>query len=1029
MIDYVLTQPEPLQPTDVDRIEVLTVIDAQGVIRFITPAAAHFYGYEQSQMMGHLVLRFIRPDQRARVALRWRAVVADPDWTSESWQVTLVKANRQQVAINAAMWRLPGTDTFLLVHQVTEGFRDRLDTLYTIQNAVARSLDLEDILDTVLREVHRLIPCGTSTIFIFDPDSTVRVRRWQEERIEHYRSPIHEHLPEFETSRRLRETNAPLVINDTETSPLWVSLPNHRPIRSWLGAPLSHSGVFLGELDLDSPDPNQFTEEDAELVHALAIQVAAALHKARQLQEEQRRAARFRALNDVNQAISQLDLRSVLEVVYQKISRLMDTSTFFIALHDAEAHQVQIVGSYDHGVPRADEVQADDVGITGLVLRTRKSLIVHDSQIDNVPPEMIVQDEMPCSLMMMPLMTLDAIVGAITVQSYIPYAYTQDDIDMLETIAGAVATAVRNAQLYDQTAYRLHALETLHSLSLDLASVQDPEQIAQRVAGAALALFGPRVIVLCMCDGLPWTRQSWLGGIDAQSGQPQIDLLPGPISNAMFDRVRSTDEAVVFPDLNQEPDLQADLGMPWVVRAAAVTPVRRGDTRFAVLGMLYDEPQVFRSDMRRILDLMSLQAAAAFENARNTITLHNRLTEARALQELARRVSEMQSLDEILNTVVDTIRNVYKCKSASIALLDETLDEVITLVGAGLMPEHVAGARFNLGEYVAGQVVSENRVIYVPDTTTDPKFRVVDPEIRSIMVVPLTVQGRAIGSLGIDSTGVDAFTKDHERVLTIAGGQIAAAIETVRLLQETRQRAEELTGANLQLQAQDSLRKELIYQVTHDLRSPLQIIYGYTDMMHNAELGPVTEMQKDVLALILKRSKTIERMTKDIMGTKPISRDTLEFETVDITQLCQQAMTDVQLVFRDERFIFETALIPVSLKVCADYHRLSRVLDNLINNAIKFSPEGGTITLRTAHDVMGGRALISITDQGIGIASEKINYVFERFYRADRKRFDGSGLGLYIVQQIVHAHDGEVRVESEESKGSTFTVALPLIER
>ncbi len=1029
MIDYVLSQPGSLPTTDVDRIEVLTVIDTRGVIRFITPAAAQFYGYEPGQMMGHSALRFIRLDQRARVARRWQAIVADPDWTSESWQVTLVKANQQQVEINAAMWRLPEMDAFLLVHQVTEGIRDRLDTLYAIQNAVARSLDLDDILDTVLREVHRLIPCGTSTIFIYDPDSTVRVRRWQEGRIEHYRSPIHEHLPEFETSRLLRENNAPLIINDTETSSLWVSLPNHRPIRSWLGAPLNHSGLFLGELNLDSPSPNQFTEEDAELVHALAIQVAAALHKARQLEEEQRRAARFRALNDVNQAISQLDLRSVLEVVYQKINRLMDTSTFFIALHDPEAHQVQLVGSYDHGVKRADEVQADDVGITGLVLRTRKSLIIHDSQIDELPPEVIVQDEMPHSLLMMPLIALDEIVGVITVQSYVPYAYTKEDIDMLETIAGAVATAVRNAQLYDQTVYRLHALETLHSLSLDLAAVQDPEQIAHLVARAALGLFVPRTVALCLCEGLPWIRESWIATLDPLSHQAQIDTLPGPINNAMFERVRMTDEAVVFPDLNLEPDLQADMDMPWLVQAAAVTPVRRGDTRFAVLGMLYDEPQVFRSDMRRILDLMSLQSASAFENARNTISLHRRLTEACALQDLARRVSEMQSLDEILNTVVDTIRNVYQCKSASIALLDETLGEVITMVGAGLSPEHVASARFKLGEYVAGVVVSENRVIYVPDTLSDPNFRVVDPEIRSIMVVPLTVQGRAIGSLGIDSSAVDAFSKDHERVLTIAGGQIAAAIETVRLLQETRKRAEELAGANLQLQAQDSLRKELTYQVTHDLRSPLQIIYGYTDMMHNAELGPVTEMQKDVLDLILKRSKTIERMTKDIMGAKPINRESLEFETVDLTQLCQQAITDIQLVFRDDRFIFETELAPVSLKVRADYHRLSRVLDNLINNAIKFSPDGGTITLRTAHDATGGRALVSVSDQGIGIAPDKIDYVFERFYRADRKRFDGSGLGLYIVQQIVHAHDGKVWVESEESKGSTFTVALPLIER
>jgi signal transduction histidine kinase len=267
-------------------------------------------------------------------------------------------------------------------------------------------------------------------------------------------------------------------------------------------------------------------------------------------------------------------------------------------------------------------------------------------------------------------------------------------------------------------------------------------------------------------------------------------------------------------------------------------------------------------------------------------------------------------------------------------------------------------------------------------------------------------------------------------MLAIMGGQIAAALETLRLLQEARQRAEELAVANATLQAQDELRRELVHQVSHDLRSPLQIVYGYADMLHNAELGPITPLQKDALAIIIKRARAIEALTRDIMAARHISRDMLDLEIIDLNQVCQQAVIDARLVRPPDLPLgFETALAAGPLYIEADYNRLSRVFDNLLGNAIKFSPDGGTVTLRTERDLTRQRALVSVSDQGIGIAADKLPFVFERFFRGNRKQFAGSGLGLYITQQIVAAHQGEVWVASQEGAGSTFTVALPLIER
>ena len=249
------------------------------------------------------------------------------------------------------------------------------------------------------------------------------------------------------------------------------------------------------------------------------------------------------------------------------------------------------------------------------------------------------------------------------------------------------------------------------------------------------------------------------------------------------------------------------------------------------------------------------------------------------------------------------------------------------------------------------------------------------------MIVPLTVRGRVIGALGLDGSTPNAFSPEHERVLNIAGGQIAAAIETINLLQQTRERANQLAVANASLEAQDALRRELVYQVSHDLRSPLQIVYGYADLMYNGELGPVTETQVEILRLMLKRTRSIERLTLDIMAAKPISYDMLELKPVNIAEMCRQAVQDAQMLHAEQSFTFVSDVPPGDLLIEADYNRLSRVFDNLIGNAVKFSPEGGTITVHAEQERDSQRVLISIGDQGIGIPADQIPYIFERFFR------------------------------------------------
>lgn len=1027
-----MTLPPELTPmTAANFREAVFVIAANGTIEFVTPVAAQVYGYTVDEVIGQPADQYIAPQDVEQVRQWWCAMRDNPGRSSAELDVSVRTAAGGQVPARVSIWRLPGGDRFLAAHHVLDVVRDRLQTLYSVLTAVSGTLDPDQIVDIVLRETQRLIPTGSSTLFVLGASGKLEFARSFGHSADDFSDVVLTQQMEFDTVRTMRETGQALFINDCDHDPRWTHDPTVTYIKSWLGAPLIYRGEFLGVLNLDSTRPNAFTVEDAQLAQALASQAAVALHNARRYNEELLRARRFQAINDVNLALSHLNLASLLEVVYRKASGLMDTSTFFIGLYDAEAGLVHLVGSYDHGQPRPDESQPADLGITGLVLRTRQTLILNDTESEPVPPEIIIQDEMPRSVLMVPLTTQDEIVGVMSVQSYRPHAYTAEDISMLESIAGATASAIRNAQLYDQTASRLGALETLHQMALALAYAQSPDVIAELVITAAHALARPAQVQFILDPRPAQPAQAWTSTV-AESGA--LSIIPakgGPAASRLVEEARATGQPVVLGDLRDQPARQAEFGTPWPVQAAAISPVRSGQDQLGVLALLYDAPQIVRRDLLRTLDLLCIQVAAALKNAEYTVTLRRQLNETAALHELARRVSSSQTLDEILDLVVKTVHDIFHCKAAGVALYDPDENMVVMRAAVGLKEEHFKQARFALGEYVAGQVVATGEVIYVPDTYADPNFRLIDPDLRSLLVVPLTVQDRTIGTLSIDSAEPRAFTSDHERLLTIAGSQIAAAIETVRLLDETRHHAEQLAAANAELAALDELRTKLLQDVSHELRSPLSLVRGYAGLLRDGELGEVIPQQVEALDIIDQRAELITKLIGDILAAEQISPKTLELGTVDLAQLCACAVEGMSLVHHDEALTFELDLQASACWVDGDRNRLSQVLDNLLGNAAKFSPDGGTITLRVMRSADGQRVTVSVTDQGIGIAADRLPHLFERFYQGDRMikhRFGGSGLGLYIVKQIIEAHGGTVWVDSQEGQGSTFSFALPVRE-
>jgi adenylate cyclase len=264
-------------------------------------------------------------------------------------------------------------------------------------------------------------------------------------------------------------------------------------------------------------------------------------------------------------------------------------------------------------------------------------------------------------------------------------------------------------------------------------------------------------------------------------------------------------------------------------------------------------------------------------------------------------------------------------------------------------------------------------------------------------------------------------------LLSIMGGQIALALENARLYAVERQRAEALAQALEQRRELDRLKDEFIRNVSHELRTPLAMILGYMDLLASGELGELGAGQQEPMNIVLERARFLRELVEDVTAVLVNESRQRPHEPVSMADLTTSSLTDFQVLARQSDLTLQGYVAPEIPLVLGDAFHLRMVVDNLISNALKFTPAGGTVSVNLRK--CDARVVLQVADTGIGIAPEHQVRVFDRFFQVDgslQRTYEGSGLGLALVREIVQAHSGEVTVESQLGQGSTFTVWLPV---
>jgi signal transduction histidine kinase len=272
---------------------------------------------------------------------------------------------------------------------------------------------------------------------------------------------------------------------------------------------------------------------------------------------------------------------------------------------------------------------------------------------------------------------------------------------------------------------------------------------------------------------------------------------------------------------------------------------------------------------------------------------------------------------------------------------------------------------------------------------------------------------------------MDVLVFSGHKNLVTARLHIEAIQENYRELQDKNRQLEESFG---KLKELDRLKSNFLATMSHELRTPLTSVIGYSEMMLEGLGGPLTSEQREYLSIIMEKGESLLHLITSILDITKIEagRIRLVISEVDAGQLMKDAASTVVPHARKKgiQLVCEPGDLP---RLTCDREKVRQCLINLANNAVKFTPAGGTITV--AAEPRGDKLAFLVRDTGIGIAEENIKKIFETFYQVDgssTREYGGAGLGLAIVKSFVDAHAGEVQVTSEPGKGSTFTLVLPL---
>jgi signal transduction histidine kinase len=409
---------------------------------------------------------------------------------------------------------------------------------------------------------------------------------------------------------------------------------------------------------------------------------------------------------------------------------------------------------------------------------------------------------------------------------------------------------------------------------------------------------------------------------------------------------------------------------------------------------------------RRKLDSLFQRALRSEGMVRmNLIAPDGQITYSTESALIGQSLHEEEKLDDVLRG--QGIREVSHVESAGLRV--KVLETYL--------PVRATGTAAPLGVFELYQDYDE-RVATQARKTLFPVAGFILLALFALCVALVPILRRIMAAVEERNRELTAQAETLERSLSVAEDAKAQAEAARRTLAQQNKRLREL----------DRLKDEFLSLVSHELRTPLTSIRGYLELVLDEEAGEVNAEQRRFLLAVERNSRRLLRLVGDLLfvAQADAGRLTLERARVDVAALAADCVEAARPVADQKSIDLVLAAAPVPT-LLGDRGRLAQVLDNLVSNALKFTPEGGRVEVRTGS--VDEHVVLEVVDSGIGIPAAEQPRLFERFFRtatATERAIPGTGLGLAIVKAIVEAHGGRISFASTPNEGTTFTIEFPL---
>jgi two-component system sensor histidine kinase KdpD len=411
-----------------------------------------------------------------------------------------------------------------------------------------------------------------------------------------------------------------------------------------------------------------------------------------------------------------------------------------------------------------------------------------------------------------------------------------------------------------------------------------------------------------------------------------------------------------------------------------------------------------------------------FENRKlmNELERHNRVTNT--LLSISQAVAQTLDLQKIIDSALEKVTECTGLEASFIYLRDKEKLKLKGHHGLSIQTAMDMPKELPTASGIFSNLIEQSGPIIIADLkkAKDPDLRFLnDFGYRSFAGVPLTILGENIGVLGIATDFHQSFNPNNLELLTGIGREIAIAVRNAQLYEDA--------SSARALRELDAMRTEFLANVSHELRTPLAVIKGSANSLLQPDVIFDEQTRREFLISIDKDADTLTRLVDDLLMISRLEANALEVRKK------QNRLTDVISAIKDRldnltvKHYLHINIAEEMPPVNIDEGRIGEVLTNLIENAMKFSEDNTNIYIQA--DIKGKELIISVADEGIGIAPELHQKIFERFFQGDGRkagRRKGTGLGLAICQGIIEAHGGKIWVESRAGKGAKFSFSLPV---